>query len=83
MFERSLVHGAPSCDDVAAAEELFSETLVWSECAVGDTLTVDAVSEDGGSHRYAVINVGGENRKEVQSRCDVVHARLGYRLERA
>lgn len=82
IFESMRVQEAPTSGDVAAAEELFPETLVWSECAAGDTLAVSDVEEDGGSHRYAVINVGGESRKEVQSRCDVVHARLGYRMER-
>jgi biotin carboxylase len=81
IFASMLVREAPSSGDVAAAEELFPETLVWSEAAAGQTLAVNALEEDGGSHRYAVINVGGENRKEVQSRCDVVHARLGYRME--
>jgi len=83
IFESMVVHEAPGAGDVAAAEELFPETLVWSECAAGATLVVNHVEEDGGSHRYAVVNVGGDSRKEVQSRCDVVHARLGYRMERS
>lgn len=80
VFAPARVEAAPAPEDVAAAEALFPETLAWSECAVGDVLADFDVDEDGSSHRYAVINVGGATVEEVGRRAAVVEARLGYAM---
>jgi hypothetical protein len=79
VFEPSRVEVAPDDADVAAAEALFAETIVWRECRVCDELR-DFEGEDGVSQRYAVINVGGANRADLERRCQAVEQRLGYRL---
>lgn len=81
VFEPRRVLSAPTPEDVAAAEALFPGTLVWSECAAGEALSDFDVDEDGASHRYAVVNLGGHSREEIAARCDAVEARLGYRME--
>jgi hypothetical protein len=80
IFEPVSVARAPSAADVAAAEALAPDTLVWPECATGDTIA-DFAHEDGASHRYAVVNVGGADRADLQRRCDAVAARLAFQLE--
>jgi hypothetical protein len=80
VFEPMSVVEAPSAAAVGAAEALFPETLVWSECTAGEVLADFDVDEDGGSHRYAVINLGGGSRTELAERCAAVQARLRYRM---
>jgi hypothetical protein len=80
VFEPSRVQAAPADADAAAAEELFAETLVWRECRAGDEL-VDFGGEDGASHRYAVINLGGADRAHLERRCAAVQQRLGFRMK--
>jgi hypothetical protein len=80
VFEPVAVARVPSAADVAAAEALFPDTLVWSECAAGEEIA-DFAHEDGASHRYAVVNVGGADRDDLQRRCDAVTERLGFRME--
>jgi hypothetical protein len=81
VFEPCAVEAAPCDGDLAAAEALFAETLVWRECGAGDLLR-DFAGEDGASQRYAVINVGGADRADLARRCRAVEDRLGYRLRR-
>ncbi len=81
VFEPQSVLAAPRDADVRAAEALFPETLVWSECAPGEELADFDVDEDGASHRYAVINLGGADRGELEQRCATVRGRLGFRLQ--
>lgn len=80
VFEPMTVVEAPTGRDVAAAEELFPQTLVWSECAAGEVLADFDVDEDGGSHRYCVVNVGGSGRDDLAERCQAVQDRLHYRM---
>lgn len=80
VFEPSRVQVAPGDADAAAAEALFAETLVWRECRAGDELS-DFGGEDGASQRYAVINLGGANRGDLERRCAAVEQRLGFRLK--
>jgi len=80
VFAPTTVLAAPGPEDVAAAEQLFPGTLVWSECAVGEELADFDVDEDGGSHRYAVVNLGGASREEIGERLERVERRLGYRM---
>jgi hypothetical protein len=79
VFEPSRVQEAPGDADAAAAEALFAETLVWRECRAGDELS-DFGGEDGASQRYAVINLGGADRADLERRCAAVQQRLGFRM---
>ncbi len=83
VFEPCTVERAPGDADVRAAEALFPDTLVWSECVAGDVLADFDLDEDGTSHRYAVINVGGSDRQDLQRRCEEIRERLGYRMSAA
>jgi hypothetical protein len=66
---------------VAAAEALFPETLVWNECSAGEALADFESGEDGASHRYAVVNLGGASRADCTRRCEAVAERLGHAFE--
>jgi len=79
VFQPVRVARAPSGEDVAAAEALFPETLVWSECVTGQLLS-DFEEEDGHSCRYAVVNVGADDRRGLLERLDAVVDRLGFEL---
>ena len=81
VFAPSRVLAAPGAQAVAAAEALHPETLVWSECAAGQELADFEVDEDGASHRYAVVNLGGASRDDLAVRLEAVRRRLGYALE--
>ncbi|MDX1384647.1 MAG: ATP-grasp domain-containing protein [Thermoanaerobaculia bacterium] len=81
VFEPQRVLRAPGPADLAAAEALFPETLIWNECAAGEALSDFDVDEDGASHRYAVVNLGGADPEEIRTRLAAVEARLGYRME--
>jgi biotin carboxylase len=81
VFRPTRVVRAPDARDLREAEELFPGTLVWNECAGGDLLRDFEVGEDGRSHRYAVVNLGGPDRAGVAARLEQVRRRLGYVLE--
>jgi len=80
IFEPMMVVEAPTSRDVSSVEVLLPQTLVWSECAAGETLADFGVDEDGGSHRYCVVNVGGSGREDLAERCRTVQNRLRYRM---
>ena len=80
VFEPVTVDAAPGPAEIAAAEAASPGALVWSECAPGDVLADFDVDEDGGSHRYAVVNLGGASREDLAERCAAVERALGYRF---
>jgi hypothetical protein len=79
VFEPSAAAAAPCDADAAAAEAMFPDTIVWRECRAGDELA-DFGGEDGGSQRYAVINLGGDDRADLARRFGAVEQRLGFRF---
>jgi hypothetical protein len=82
IFEPSRVVQAPTENDIRTAESLHDgTTLVWPECAQGDSLDDFERFEDGKSYRYAVVNVGGPDREQVQRRLEEVRRSLSYRFE--
>jgi len=81
VFAPCRVRAAPDAAAIAAAEDLFPETLVWSECVAGDRLADFAEDEDGASHRYAILNLGGDSRADLETRRAALAERLGYRME--
>ena len=80
VFSPLRVTRAPSDDDLRAAQAMFPGTLVWSECAAGDNLN-RFEDEDGASQRYAVVNLGADDRTQLLEHFDAVRARLGYEFE--
>ena len=83
IFESMRIERAPSPALIASVEEAFPGTLVWSECETGDVMSDFESSEDGKSARYAVVNVGAEDRQGLAVRRDEVVRELGYRFASA
>ena len=81
VFEPCIVEEAPDEGDVAMAEALFAETMVWLERRAGEELA-DFASEDGASQRYAIINLGGADRSDLARRCAAVQEQLGFSLRK-
>jgi hypothetical protein len=81
VFEPVRVVAAPGAEDLAAAEALCPGTLVWNEVAAGEELCDFQRFEDGQSHRYGVINLGGSDREALLGQARRVLDRLGYRFE--
>ena len=80
VFEPCRVARAPGPEAIAAAEASFPETLVWSECEAGQELSEFEVGEDGASHRYAVVNLGGDAREALDAGLAEVRKRLAYEM---
>jgi biotin carboxylase len=80
VFEPVRVEHAPGAAEIAAVERDFPGTLVWPHCHAGQELSDFERFEDGGSHRYAVINAGAADRAALDARLAAVQERLGYRF---
>jgi biotin carboxylase len=80
VFEPCRVAAAPDAAAIAAAEAAFPGALVWSECTAGDELADFDVDEDGASHRYAVVNLGGASREDLDARLAEIVGRLGWSM---
>jgi hypothetical protein len=80
-FQRVKVLAAPSAERVAEAESLYPGTLIWNECESGSDLADFQSYEDGASARYAVVNLGGNSRAELNSRLAAVKACLGHEFQ--
>ena len=78
VFEPVRVERAPSPDEVHAAEAKFEDSLIWCECTSGDRLVDFVAGEDGHSQRYAVLNVGGGDRKDVDARAEALRSELDF-----
>ena len=81
VFEPCRVLRAPDARAIADAEATLPGALIWSECAAGDELADFVAGEDGASHRYAVVNLGGASREDLDARLAAVADRLGWRME--
>jgi hypothetical protein len=80
-YEPVRVRRAPSPERLRALErELPGASLLWSECEAGHVLR-DFESEDGASIRYAIVNLGADDRAQLDARLPEVVAALGYELE--
>jgi biotin carboxylase len=80
VFEECRVLAAPDPAEIAAAEAACPGALVWSECAPGEELADFEQDEDGASHRYAIVNLGGASRADLDTRLAALRARLGWRM---
>lgn len=74
------VENAPTAETLAEAEAMFPGTRVWSECESGQLLADFERVEDGKSARYAVLNLGARNRRELMERKLGVEQKLDYRF---
>jgi hypothetical protein len=57
---------------------LWPGTLVWIECAVGEDLGDRFAVEDGASCRYAVVNLGAEDRTALSARIEQIAGALDF-----
>jgi biotin carboxylase len=80
VFERSRVVRAPTPTKIRRLETKYG-ALIWTECKKGDVLGDFASGEDGYSRRYAVLNVGGADRADVELRAQAIQDGLGFELE--
>lgn len=80
IFSPAQVLSAPAAQQIARAEALYSETLVWLECQTGDRLDDFSTWEDGTSARYAIINLGGQSRRELRQRLQALLDALAIRF---
>ena len=65
-FEPVRVLRVPSREEIDAAERAHPGSLIWVECHEGERLLDSLDAEDGASQRYAVLNLGGRDRKELE-----------------
>jgi hypothetical protein len=80
VFEPMRVVRAPDAAALAAAEADFPGALVWSECSAGEALADFDEDEDGSSHRYAVVNLGGASRDALDECLAEICAALDFEL---
>ncbi|MCK5942219.1 MAG: hypothetical protein KAI24_09640 [Planctomycetes bacterium] len=80
VFEPVRVERAPDERDLEAARASSPQALVWNEVAAGDELSDFATGDDGSSYRYAVVNVGGGDERQLLANRDAAVERLGYRF---
>lgn len=80
VFQPSRVRFAPDEARIAAVEAEFPRTLIWNEVENGQSLS-DFASEDGGSCRYAVVNLGAASRDELERKARSIQTALGYELD--
>ena len=81
VWEPARVVAAPTAAAVAALEADVPATAVTVDCAPGQVLA-DFDTEDGGSARYAVINLAAESREALDRKLAVVTERLGFPFKR-
>jgi hypothetical protein len=82
VFESVRVRRAPEPGDLRRVEAEHPGSLVWSDVQSGDRLHVGRDSEDGSSVRYAILNLGAEDRSALEAKRDTVARALGFELER-
>jgi biotin carboxylase len=80
VFQPSRVVRAPTPAKIGRVEAKF-DALIWSECKKGEVLGNFMAGEDGHSRRYAVLNVGGTDRADVDARAQAVEGALGFAFE--
>ena len=80
-FERVRVRHAPAEAEVRAAERAHPGALIWVECREGETLLDSLEAEDGASQRYAVLNLGGADRRELEERRARIERMLAFEFD--
>jgi biotin carboxylase len=77
VFAPCRVETAPDAAALARVEAATPGLHVWTECAAGDELW-DFAAEDGVSIRYAVLNLGGRGREQIEVHGRELADRLGW-----
>ena len=80
-FEPVRVARVPDAADLEAVRARWPDANVWLECDAGQELSDFDTAEDGASTRYAVVNLGAEDRAALEAKLAAVRARLDLRLE--
>ena len=79
-FERVRVRRVPDEADLRRLRELQPDTLVWLEASAGQLLDPEDPAEDGRSVRYAVLNLGAQDPKDLERRTAEARATLELEL---
>ena len=79
IFEPARAEELPGPDRIRDIESRFPGSLIWIEGHDGDVLD-DFAFEDGQSARYGVVNVAGEDHREVLSKFEEIEAALACRF---
>jgi len=79
VFEPTRALDLPGPDRIRDIEARFPGSLIWIEGQAGDVLE-DFDFEDGHSARYGVVNVAGEDHREVLAKFKQIEAALGCRF---
>lgn len=82
VFEPVRVLAAPGPRELDALRAAHPDVLVWAEARAGQSLTDFTSFQDGSSHRYAVVNLGGASRADLVREQAEVERRLGFQFER-
>jgi biotin carboxylase len=80
VFEPVEVLRSPGEAEVRAIEERHPGALIWNECTTGERIG-EFLAEDGASHRYGVINLGGSDPIDREDRFEEIRTELGWRFE--
>lgn len=80
-FDRVIARKVPDRERLAEVEQRYPDTLIWWECEAGQDLSDFETIEDGQSYRYAVINIGGDSRAELQDKLADINRDLAYEFQ--
>ncbi|HET9233346.1 MAG TPA: ATP-grasp domain-containing protein, partial [Candidatus Eisenbacteria bacterium] len=80
VFEPSQADTLPDPESILEIEARFPGCLIWIENTSGDLLDNFEELEDGHSARYGVVNVAGEDEREVLERFRQIETALGCRF---
>jgi biotin carboxylase len=80
VFEPSRTDALPGLDRIREIEARLPGSLIWIEGDTGHIFDDFDVLEDGQSARYGVVNVAGEDHREVLSKFRQIEAALGCRF---
>jgi hypothetical protein len=80
VFSACRVVAAPDAERVAMVERSLPGLHVYNECAAGQEIS-DFAGDDGHSIRYAVLNLGADDRAGIGALARHVEERLGFQFE--
>jgi len=80
IFEPSRADALPGPDHIREIEAQVPGSLIWIEGGDGHIFEDFDVLEDGQSARYGVVNVAGEDHREVLSKFRQIESALGCRF---
>ena len=78
-FANGRVIHSPTKDDLAKIYQLFPDARIQLHVQKGQTLSEEL--QDGKSYLYAIINIGGKNRKDLMNRFEQCKKLLPYTIQ--